>query len=182
MANILLGVTGSISAYKSLDIISGLIASGHDVKVVISKSAEMFVTKMSLATISKNEVYSSLKCEVGGIVHHIELGKWADCLVIAPATANTISKIAHGGASNMLLSCILAFPQHKPRIIAPAMNTNMLINVATHTNIDTLTNRNYIMIDTIEGMLACGAVGYGKLEKPRKIVEVINKIMGEYNA
>lgn len=176
--NILLGVTGSISAYKSLDIISGLIATGHDVKVVQTEASEMFVTEMSLATMSKNPVIKSFDSELCGTVHHIELTDWANVLLIAPATANTIAKIANGIADNFLTSLVVAFRGTK--IIAPAMNGKMFSNAIMCNNLHTIKSiGGWNIIDPINGIMACGDVGLGKLEKPRKIVEYVNKVISD---
>ena len=99
---ILLGVTGSISAYKACDIISGFKSNGHEVKVIMTESAKQFITEMSLATISGNTVTTTMWNELNGNVDHIELAKWADAFVIAPATANIIAKIAHGICDDVL--------------------------------------------------------------------------------
>ncbi len=176
MAKIIVGVTGSISAYKALDIISGLKASGHEVKVIMTECSKLFVTEMTLATISQNKVASSFNDDIDGVVKHIELAEWGDCILIAPATANTIAKISNGISDNILTACVLAFDQSKHIIIAPAMNTNMLINDITVNNLKKIEDDyGCTVLETREGMLACGRFGFGKLDKPRNIVKFINE-------
>lgn len=174
--NILLGITGGIAAYKSLDIISGLIATNHVVKTVVTQEALNFVTKQSLAVISKNKVNDSM-LEESGEVTHIELSKWCDVFIIVPATANTIGKIANGFADNLLTTITLAVDDSKIKIICPAMNCKMYENKIVKENIEKLKLNNWNVIEPIAGKLACGDEGIGKLNKPRKIVEEINRII-----
>ena len=177
---VLLGVTGSIAAYKACDIISGLKSNGHDVKVIMTESAKQFITEMSLASISGNLVTTTMWNELNGKIDHIELAKWADIFVIAPATANIISKIANGICDDVLstIACVIE-GKTIPKFIAPAMNTSMWDSPRTQINLTALTSRDsnpfsqYIVIPPDSGLLACGDTGEGKLAKPRKIVEII---------
>jgi len=172
--NILLGVTGSISAYKACDIISGFIATGHEVQVVMTEDAKRFIPEMPLAILSKREVMSSFNDEVKGEVSHITKANWADVFLIAPATANTIAKIHHGIADNVLTAMALAFRGVK--FIAPAMNTNMLESDPMQRSLSLLPNDGWNILETRRGVLACGDYGCGKLEKPREIVKQVNEL------
>jgi phosphopantothenoylcysteine synthetase/decarboxylase len=179
--NILLGITGSISAYKACDIISGLNATGHDVKVIMTEDAKNFITEMSLSIISGREVVSKFSTEVTGQVEHIDLAEWGEMLLIAPATANTIAKLANGICDNVLTATALAF-RGKFKILAPAMNTLMYDHKTTKGNLKKLggkfSEKNvWHIIEPDEGLLACGETGVGKLRKPRRIVEIINKLV-----
>jgi phosphopantothenoylcysteine decarboxylase/phosphopantothenate--cysteine ligase len=172
--NILLGVTGSISAYKACDIISGLKATGHDVKVVMTEAAEMFITEMALATLSGHPVSSGFQEENKGEVSHIALAKWADAILIAPASANTIAKLSCGMSENILLALVLAMDEGKLHMLAPAMNTGMLSHTSTLNHLAVLASRGWEVLGTAIGVLACGDLDPGKLLKPRTIVIALN--------
>lgn len=169
--NIILGVSGGISAYKACDIISGLQATGHTVHVIMTDSAKRFITEETLAVLSKYPVYTDDFRDTGGHVTHIELAEWGDAFVIAPATANTINKIRYGVADNFLTTVALAW--EGIGFIAPAMNPKMYHKVKD--SIGVLNQYpNWNIINPIEGVMACGDTGIGKLEKPRQIVSQIN--------
>lgn len=172
---ILLGITGSISAYKAPDIISGLLATNNEVKVIATNSALKFITELSLATIAKNKIYTSKTDELDGTVPHIDLAEWCDVFLCSPASANTISKFATGASDNILTDTYLALTSDKRKIIAPAMNTNMWNNSVTQENVEKLKKLGCEIIDPAEGLLACGVKGKGKLPKPRTIVKVVNE-------
>jgi len=167
--NILLGVTGSIAAYKSADLTSRLVHDEHSVKVIMTKNATQFVTPLTFQTLSQNTVYVEQFTSYENDVEHISLSHWADLLVVAPATANTIAKMAHGIADDMFSTTVLSFT--KTIIIAPAMNTAMYENVATQDNISTLTNRGVVFIEPRESRLACGDVGKGAMASVDTILE-----------
>lgn len=177
--NILLGVTGSISAYKACDIVSGLVATGHEVQVVMTDDAKKFIPEMPLAILSKREVLSSFDDEAKGEVMHITKAHWADIFLIAPATANTIAKVHHGIADNVLTAMALAFRGIK--IIAPAMNTNMLESNPMQRSLKKLPEDGWDILETQCGILACGDSGLGKLAKPRHIVAYVNLRIDEIN-
>ncbi len=168
---ILLGVTGSIAAYKAVEITSRLKKAGNEVKVIMTANATKFVSKRTFAEISKNAVSVDMFSEPDYKAEHIELASWADLVLIAPATANIIAKIANGIADDTLSTTILA--TKAPVIICPAMNTNMLSNTATQTNLKTLTQRGIEIIEPATGILACQTVGKGRLPEPAEIVEKI---------
>ena len=141
---ILLGVSGSIAVYKSLELTRLLIKAGAEVKVVMSDSAKKFVTPLSFETLTSNQVLDDTNESWVTEHNHIKTTEWANLFVIAPATANTIAKLANGIADTMLLQCALAYPNNK--LIAPSANTNMLKNPMTQTNLKMLTNVNYTLI------------------------------------
>ena len=169
--NILIGVCGGIASYKILDLCSRLKKKGVNLKIIMTPSACEFVNPLSFETMGKCKVYTDLFEGSHESVHHIDLPKWADVFLIAPASANTIAKMANGIADNFLLSSYLACD--KDVIIAPSMNTNMLNNKATSKNIETLVNYGVKIIKPEPGLLACNTVGDGRLEEPEKIVEYL---------
>lgn len=158
---VLIGITGGIAAYKICELIRMYKKNGYNVKVIATKNAFHFVTELTLATLSQNEVYSDNFDIKEYKPEHISLCDEGDILVIAPATANTISKIANGICDNLLTSIVCAF--NKPILIAPAMNTNMWENPLIQENVEKLKNYNYEIIDTESGFLACGTNGEGRL-------------------
>ncbi len=173
---ILLGVTGGIAAYKAPDLVSRLKKCGAEVKVVMTPHAEEFVTPLTFQTMSENVVYTNMFSTLDRMdVEHIALAKWADLIVIAPATANTIAKLAHGIADNMLTTVLLA--RHSPILIAPAMNTRMLHNIATFENLEILKDRGMTILPTEDGRLACGDIGGGKMLAPERIVTFIRSAL-----
>ena len=171
---ILLGVTGSIAAYKAPSIVSGLKKHGHDVRVVITRAGTQFITPMTLATISGNPVSMDMWEETHGYITHIEAARWADIFVVAPATANIIGKFANGIADDICSTMALALGHSTLKIIYPAMNTQMLDNAIVQDNIKKLQQYNWKIGETQEGMLACGDTGKGMLLNTRQIVQEIN--------
>ena len=169
--NILLGVTGGIAAYKVLDLCSRLNKKGANLKIIMTKSACEFINPLSFETMGRCKVYTDLFEGHHEEVHHIELAKWADIMLIAPASANTIAKMANGIADNFLLSSYLAFD--KKVIIAPAMNTNMLKAKATQRNLKTLLEDGVEIIKPEPGLLACNTIGDGRLEEPQEIINYL---------
>ncbi len=177
MKNVVLGVTGSIAAYKAADIISGLIKTGCCVNAVMTKGATQFITPLTLQTLSKNTVYTDVfQEECPNEVKHITLAQHADLLVIAPATANIIGKLAHGIADDMLTSLFLAV-QHIPILIAPAMNTRMYENPAVVANLAILKSRGIQIIEPKESLLACGDIGKGALADVSDILMCIKRAL-----
>jgi phosphopantothenoylcysteine decarboxylase/phosphopantothenate--cysteine ligase len=167
---VVLGVCGGIAAYKACGLVSLLTKAGAEVKVIMTKSAREFVTKLTFQTLSKNPVAADLFEEPNAWeIGHIALEKWADVLVIAPATANTLAKIACGIADDMLSAVALACGA--PLFIAPAMNTDMYENAVTRENIEKLRARGAVFIGPKVGRLACGDVGRGAMEEPEIILE-----------
>jgi phosphopantothenoylcysteine decarboxylase/phosphopantothenate--cysteine ligase len=174
---VVLGVTGGIAVYKSLDICSMLRKNDIEVRVIMTKSATQFVTPLTFQSISQNIVTTDMFEEPKAWeIQHISLAKKADVFVVAPATANIIGKVANGIADDMLSTTIMAT---KAKVIfAPAMNTNMYNNPIVQENISKLKNLGYGIIEPTSGRLACGDEGKGKLELPEVIVE---KVLGELN-
>ena len=175
--NILLGVSGGIAAYKVLDLCSRLKKAGANLKIIMTKSATEFVNPLSFETMGKCEVYTDLFVGHHEEVHHIELAKWADIMLIAPASANTIAKMANGIADNFLLSTYLACD--KDVVIAPAMNNNMLKAKATQRNLKILKEDGIKIIKPEPGILACNTVGDGRLEEPTEIVDFLDEYFTE---
>ena len=170
--NILLGVTGGIAAYKSAEIIRLFKKLGADVRVVMTESAKEFITPLTLQAISGNEIHDSLlNTEAEAAMGHIELAKWADIILIAPCTAETISKITHGRADDLMGALILA--SKADIFIAPAMNMNMWLDDSTQQNYKTLSSRGVTFIGPAEGEQACGDIGPGRMVEPENIIELI---------
>ena len=167
--NILLGVTGGIAAYKSAEIVRSLKKAGSSVRVVMTKSAEEFITPLTLQALSGNKVSSDLldpETEAG--MGHIELAKWADAILIAPTTANTLAKLASGRADDLLSSISLAF--EGPISLAPAMNQAMWKDSRTKENIDKLKDSNFNIYGPGSGEQACGDIGLGRMLEPEEIM------------
>ena len=172
--NIILGVTGGIAAYKSAELTSRLKKAGHSVRVIMTRAAREFVAPRTFAELSGNRVITNMWEDVGERnVEHIALAEWADMLLVAPATANFIAKAAVGIADDMLTTVLLA--TKAPIMVAPAMNTNMLENPITQKNIAEITRRGFCVLETGEGLLACGAVGAGRLLEPQAIAERVER-------
>ncbi|WP_432400702.1 bifunctional phosphopantothenoylcysteine decarboxylase/phosphopantothenate--cysteine ligase CoaBC [Wukongibacter sp. M2B1] len=168
--NIVIGITGGIAVYKSLDVISRLKKLGANINVIMTKSAAEFVTPLSFQSLSQNYVITDMFDEPKTWdVEHISLAQKADIFLIAPATANIIGKIANGIADDMLSTTVMA--TQAPVLIAPAMNTNMYINRVVQRNIQILKDLGYKFVDPASGRLACGDYGVGKLASPEDIVE-----------
>ncbi|WP_321778201.1 bifunctional phosphopantothenoylcysteine decarboxylase/phosphopantothenate--cysteine ligase CoaBC [Sulfurimonas sp.] len=164
---ILLGVTGSIAVYKSLELTRLFIKAGAEVKVVMSEASKKFVTPLSFEVLTSNKVLDDTNESWTDEHNHIKTTQWADIFIIAPATANTIAKLANAIADNMLLQCALAFPSAK--IIAPSANTNMLENPITKANLKMLSIANYEVVDTQVKELACKTIGDGAMAEPLSI-------------
>ncbi|QPJ85688.1 bifunctional phosphopantothenoylcysteine decarboxylase/phosphopantothenate--cysteine ligase CoaBC [Sarcina sp. JB2] len=171
---VLLGVSGGIAVYKALDVISRLKKKGIEVKVIMTKSATEFVTPLSFQSLSENPVVINMFDEPKAWeIQHISLAKWADLVVVVPATANIIGKVANGIADDMLSTTIMATKAEV--IFCPAMNTNMYENKIVQKNMATLKDLGYGFINPASGRLACGDIGRGKLENTEIIAEKIIK-------
>lgn len=170
--NILLCVSGGIAVYKAVALTSKLSQAGFNVKVIMTESAMEFVTPLTFQAMSRNDVYYDTFDEKDSSkIAHIDLADWADLVVIAPATANVLGKLANGIADDMITTTLLATTA--PVWAAPAMNVHMYSHPAVLKNIDTLHERGVRFIEPSEGFLACGYVGKGRLEEPEKITEII---------
>ncbi|MFC0271240.1 bifunctional phosphopantothenoylcysteine decarboxylase/phosphopantothenate--cysteine ligase CoaBC [Metabacillus herbersteinensis] len=170
---ILLCVSGGIAVFKAAALTSKLTQAGAEVKVMMSDSAREFVTPLTFQALSRNDVFFNTFDEKNSkVIAHIDLADWADLVIVAPATANVISKLAVGIADNMITTTLLA--TKAPIWVAPAMNVNMYDNPAVERNIQTLADDGYQFIEPSDGYLACGYVGKGRLEEPEKIVTLIH--------
>lgn len=179
MKKIILGITGSISAYKAADIASRLVKRGCDVHAVMTKAGTAFITPLTMQALTKNRVYTDvLQEEDHTSIVHVDLPQSSDAILIAPATANIIGKIAHGIGDDMLTSMVLA-AHNIPILIAPAMNTRMYENPAVKENIRILKSRGFTVIEPREARLACGYVGLGALAECSVIVQAV--LDGEVN-
>ena len=168
--NILLIVSGGIAAYKSIDLCSSLVKQGNNVKVILTKNAENFVTQLPFKTLTKNRVYTSTFEEIDeNEIQHIDLTKWADKIIVAPATANLISKFANGIADDLASSLMLAVRDVSRIYIVPAMNTFMYRNPIIKENMNKLIKLGFNFVEPDSGLLACGDVGEGKFPSIEKI-------------
>ena len=176
--HILLGITGSIAAYKAAMLCRLLKTAGAEVKVVMTPTAKEFITPLTMATLSKNPIAVEFYNPENGDWHsHISMGEWADCFVIAPATANTIAKMAHGIADNLLLTTYLS--ARCRTIVAPAMDCDMFAHVTTQQNIATLKEHGVVIVDSPAGELASGLLGKGRMAEPEQIVGIIEHVVSE---
>lgn len=170
---ILLCVSGGIAVYKAAALTSKLVQAGAEVKVIMSHSAMEFVSPLTFQALSRNDVFFDTFDEKNAkVIAHIDLADWADLVLVAPATANVIGKLANGIADNMLTTTLLATTAKV--WIAPAMNVHMYDNPAVQKNIQTLYNYGYEFIEPSEGFLACGYIGKGRLEEPEKILTFVS--------
>ena len=169
---IVLCVSGGIAVYKAAALTSKLTQTGAQVKVIMSESAAKFVTPLTFQALSRNDVYIDTFDEKNpSVIAHIDLADWAELVIVAPATANVIGKLANGIADNMITTTLLATTSQV--WIAPAMNVHMYDHPAVIRNINTLVKDGYKFIEPSEGYLACGYVGKGRLEEPEKIVDLV---------
>lgn len=174
MTTITIAVTGSISAYKAADIISELGKLGHNVTVLMTESAQQFITPLTLQVLSKNPVHTSVMAEDRpDVVNHIALAKDTDLFLVAPATADTIARLAQGRANDIISAVALALPSSVKKMIAPAMNTMMYDNLLTQANIKTLKEIGFKEIEPRVALLACGDLGRGALATVADIVSAV---------
>lgn len=178
---VLIGVTGGIAAYKIPTLVRLLVKAQADVKVVMTPSAADFVTPLTLATVSKNPIVTDFfHAETGEWYNHVDLGLWADVMVIAPLTANTLSKMANGQADSLLMATYMS--AKCPVMFAPAMDLDMYKHPSTKVNIDTLISYGNILIPAASGELASGLSGEGRMEEPENIFERIKDFFFEGNS
>ena len=167
--NIILGICGGIAAYKTPDLVRKLVKADHRVQVVMTHSAHEFVAPLSLQTVSGRPVRSELfDPQAESAMDHIELARWADTLLIAPATAHKLAELAHGMSGDLLTTLCLA--STAPLVLAPAMNQQMWAHPATQGNVETLLARGARLIGPAQGEQACGETGYGRMLEPEQIV------------
>lgn len=172
--HIILGICGGIAAYKSVSLLRLLVKAGAEVQVVITPAGKEFITPVTLSALSQKPVVSEFFTANTGEWHsHVDLGLWADCMVIAPATASSIAKMANGVADNMLITTYLS--AKSPVFVAPAMDLDMMVHPSTRRNLDLLRSYGNHIIEPESGELASGLVGKGRMEEPEKIVEVLDR-------
>jgi phosphopantothenoylcysteine decarboxylase/phosphopantothenate--cysteine ligase len=175
---IVLGITGSIAAYKAAILIRALIKKGAEVQVVITPAGKEFITPIPLSALTSKPVISEFFAQRDGTWNsHVDLGLWADAMVIAPATASTIGKMAHGVADNMLITTYLSMKA--PVFIAPAMDLDMFAHPSTQNNLNILRSYGNHIIEPASGELASHLVGKGRMEEPEKIVEVLESFFNQ---
>lgn len=179
--NIVLGITGSIAAYKACTLIRLFIKAGHEVQVVITPAGKEFITPITLSALTSKPVISEFFSQRDGSWHsHVALGQWADAMVIAPATASTIAKMAHGVADNMLITTYLSMKA--PVFVAPAMDLDMYAHPSTQANIQTLRSYGNVIVEPGTGFLASHLVGKGRMEEPEEIFrQVMAALQGTYS-
>lgn len=172
--NVLIGVCAGIAAYKTCELARMLVKSGYSVKVMMTDSAVRFIAPLTFQTLCSNQVYTEMFSLLNeDNVQHISLAQWADVCLIAPATANTISKIAYGFCDNLLTTVVCALPKNTPVIFAPAMNSEMWNNPIIQENIKKLKSfKKYQIIEPGKGELACGAYGDGRMAEPEDIFKM----------
>jgi phosphopantothenoylcysteine decarboxylase / phosphopantothenate---cysteine ligase len=169
---ILVGITGGIAAYKTATIVRLLVKEGAEVKVIMTESAKEFITPLTLSTLSRNPVLSDFFDKSGNWNSHVDLGIWADLFLVAPATANSIAKMATGMADNLLVTTYLS--SRCPVFVAPSMDMDMLKHPSTVINIETLRAFGNIILEPAEGELASGLSGKGRMAEPEEIVKEIS--------
>ena len=171
--HVLLGVTGGIAAYKAAFLVRLFIKEGAHVRVIMTPDAEEFVTPLTLSTLSKNPVYSSFADEEKNWNNHVEIAEWADLMVIAPATANTISKMVSGKSDNILIATYLSATC--PIYVAPAMDLDMFKHPSSQKNLEELSQHDHYIIEPESGELASGLIGKGRMAEPEHIVQFIKQ-------
>lgn len=171
---IVLGITGSIAAYKAAVLTRGLIKKGAEVQIVITPAGKEFITPITLSALTSKSVISEFFSQRDGTWHsHVDLGLWADAMIVAPATASTIGKMAHGIADNMLVTTYLSMKA--PVFVAPAMDLDMFAHPSTQHNLDILRLYGNHIIEPAAGELASHLIGKGRMEEPEKIIEVLEQ-------
>ncbi len=173
--NILLCITGSIAAYKAASLCRLFKVAGHEVKVIMTPLAKQFITPLTMSTLSKNPILVEFfNPENGAWNSHVSLGEWADYMVVAPATANTMAKMAYGVADNLLLTTYLS--ARCEVIVAPAMDLDMYAHIATQQNIETLRSRGVHIVEPESGELASGLIGKGRMSEPEQIFKFVEEL------
>lgn len=173
---IIIGITGSIAAFKSIQLISDLVKQGYQIEVMMSESATRFVTPVCIQSLTKRKVYvDTFDDENPAIITHVDIVKDADLFMVVPASAHTIAKLTYGMADNMLTSAFLAATC--PKLIAPAMNVHMYENPITQKNMQLLKETGVVFVEPISGLLACGDIGNGKLADEDTLLEMIDYML-----
>lgn len=176
--NIILGITGSIAAYKAASLARLLVRGGAGVRVVMTPMARQFITPLTMATVSQNPILVDFfDPEDGRWNSHVSLGEWANMLLVAPASANTLAKMACGAADNLLLTTYLS--ARCPVVVAPAMDLDMFAHPATQQNLATLRARGVLVVEPESGELASGLIGKGRMAEPEHILEYVERFFKE---
>jgi phosphopantothenoylcysteine synthetase/decarboxylase len=176
---LVLGVTGSIAAYKAADLVSALVKRGLGVTVVLTEGAAAFIGPLTLATLSRRPVVTSLFDPAGAGIEHVDISERSDVMLVAPATANVLAKLALGIADDALTTTALALKRRTPLLVAPAMNTRMWEHPATGENLERLAARGVVVIPPAEGILACGTTGWGKLAAVETLVAALEEALNK---
>ena len=176
---ILLGVTGSIAAYKSVFFVRLLVKAGAEVKVIMTEGSKDFVTPLTFATLSKNKVLSDFLFDEDTWANHVMLGRWADAMLVAPASCNTIAKMANGICDNLLLAVYLS--SQAPVLIAPAMDEDMWHHPSTQKNVDALQQNGNIFLPVNKGELASGLTGEGRMAEPAEMIKYLTEFFEKKN-
>ena len=178
--HIVLGITGSIAAYKAAALARLFIKEGAEVQVVMTPAAKEFITPVTMSALTGKPVVSEFFAQRDGTWHsHVDLGLWADAMVIAPATASTIGKMAHGIADNMLVTTYLSMKA--PVFLAPAMDLDMFANPSTQANLQTLRSYGNTVIEPASGELASHLIGKGRMEEPERILAVLKAFFDKHS-
>ena len=178
LQRVLIGVCGGIAAYKICEVVSTLFKSGVEIRTILTNSAQHFITPLTFSTLSRQSAYTDENFwnHNNSRPLHIELGEWADIILIAPLTANTLAKLAYGMADNLLLNTVLA--STCPILLAPAMNTDMWEQVTVQQNWQKVLNFNrFHGLDTASGLLACDRVGAGRMAEPQQIISYVQSLL-----
>jgi phosphopantothenoylcysteine decarboxylase/phosphopantothenate--cysteine ligase len=171
---VLLGVCGGIAAYRACDLVRGLREAGHDVSVVMTAAATRFVSPLTFTTLSGRPVGTSLFDETSEEIDHIRLARWPDLVLVAPVTAHTIARFAHGMADDLLSTVVLAAERHVPVLLAPAMNTVMWENPLVQRNMEILAGtERFHVVPPVEKTLACGETGVGGLADETTLLDAV---------
>ncbi|MDP6410902.1 MAG: flavoprotein [Planctomycetota bacterium] len=180
MSRILLGVSASAAAYKACDLASRLTREGHSVRVILTpRATELISAQLFEALTGEPAASDEFGPDRVGAMDHIELGRWGECLVLAPATADVIGRIAHGLSSDLLTTVSMALPAGRPRVVCPAMNPHMLAHPPVRRNIATLVEDGWSLIEPDEGLMACGDEGPGRLADPEEIADQLAALLGQ---
>ena len=178
--HIVLGITGSIAAYKAAALARLFIKEGAEVQVVMTPAAKEFITPVTMSALTGKPVVSEFFAQRDGTWHsHVDLGLWADAMVIAPATASTIGKMAHGIADNMLITTYLSMKA--PVFLAPAMDLDMFAHPSTQANLQTLRSYGNTVIEPASGELASHLIGKGRMEEPERILAVLKAFFDKHS-
>lgn len=177
MKHVVVGVSGGIAAYKAADVVSQLVKASVEIRVAMTRNATRFVAPLTFASLSGHAVLVDDLADVDPSIPHVSWARWADLVVIAPTTANTLARLAHGFADDALTSLVLALEPGRPVLLAPAMNTRMWENPLVQANLDALKavdgGRRFAVVDPVAKRLACGEEGLGALAAPERIVEAV---------